>query len=111
LNEFFHDLFPENKVRQLIDSLKILQDNLGEFQDLEVQQISLSNFIQAMEQETGLTAETRHAIVILLSRLKQRDQEVRNEFEVRFNKFSSPSNRKLYKQIFAIHRHKGDVEK
>ncbi|MFQ5335858.1 MAG: CHAD domain-containing protein, partial [Flavobacteriales bacterium] len=47
LNEFFHDLFPEDKVRELITSLKILQDNLGEFQDLEVQQISLGNFIQA----------------------------------------------------------------
>jgi CHAD domain-containing protein len=101
LNEFFQNLYPKKKVRELINSLKVLQDNLGEFQDLVVQQISLQQFILAMEEETGLTRETRHAMELLVFRLEQRNQQVRVEFAERFEKFSSPSNRKLYKQIYA----------
>jgi len=105
LNEFFQDLYPKNKVRKLINSLKVLQDNLGEFQDLVVQRISLQQFILAMEKETGLTGETRHAMELLVFRLEQRNKQVRIEFAERFEKFSSASNRKLYKQIYSTQKH------
>jgi CHAD domain-containing protein len=104
LNEFFQNLYPKNKVRELINSLKVLQDNLGEFQDLIVQRISLQQFILDMEEETGLTRGTRHAMELLVFRLEQRNQQVRIEFAERFEKFSSPSNRKLYKQIYATQK-------
>lgn len=100
MNEFFQDIYPRNKIKQLINNLKVLQDNLGEFQDLEVQQKSLRNFIQMMEQETGITDETRHAMNTLVARLEDRDKQVRKEFSSRFKKFTSPTNQKLYKQIF-----------
>ena len=100
MNEFFQDIYPRNKIRQLINNLKVLQDNLGEFQDLVVQQKSLRNFIQAMEQETGITDATRHAMNMLVARLEERDQQVRKEFSARFKKFTSSSNQQLYKQIF-----------
>lgn len=104
MNEFFQDIYPRNKIRQLISNLKMLQDNLGEFQDLEVQQISLRNFIQSMEQETGITDETRHAMNMLVARLEDRDKQVRKEFSARFKKFTSPTNQKLYKQIFTARK-------
>ncbi len=104
LNEFFQNLYPKNKVRELISSLKILQDNLGEFQDLVVQRISLQQFILAMEEETGLTSETRHAMELLVFKLEQRNKQVRIEFAERFEKFSSASNRKLYKQIYTTQK-------
>jgi CHAD domain-containing protein len=99
MNEFFQDIYPRNKIRKLINNLKVLQDNLGEFQDLEVQQVSLRNFIQTMDQETGITNETRHAITVLVARLEERDQKVREEFSARFKKFASSSNQQLYEQI------------
>jgi len=104
MNEFFQDIYPRSKIRQLITNLKMLQDNLGEFQDLEVQQISLRNFIQSMEQETGITDETRHAMNMLVTRLEDRDKQVRKEFSARFKKFTSPTNQKLYKQIFTARK-------
>ncbi len=41
LMEFFAPLFPENEIKTLIKALKLLQDNLGNFNDYSVQQIFL----------------------------------------------------------------------
>lgn len=104
LNEFFQNLYPENKMRKLIGNLKDLQDNLGEFQDLEIQQESLRKFILDMEQETGITSETRNAMELLVDKLAQRNKRVRATFNVRFKKFASSPNRLLYKKIIASRR-------
>ena len=111
MNEFFQDIYPRNRIKQLINNLKALQDNLGEFQDLEVQKKSLHNFIQAMEQETGITDATRHAMNMLVARLEERDQQVRKEFSTRFKKFTSSSNQQLYKQIFIARKQFSDGNK
>jgi len=104
LNEFFQDLYPENKMRKLIENLKDLQDNLGEFQDLQIQQDSLRQFISDMENETGVVMETRKAIEILVTRLAKRNKKVRLTFDVKFKKFSSTTNFMLYKNIFSTQR-------
>lgn len=104
MNEFFQDIYPRKRIKRLISNLKVLQDNLGEFQDLEIQQKSLHNFIQAMEKETGITDATRHAMNMLVARLEERDQQVRKEFSARFNKFTSSPNQQLYKQIFTARK-------
>jgi CHAD domain-containing protein len=104
LDEFFQNLYPENKMLKLIGNLKDLQDNLGEFQDLQVQQDSLRKFISNMENETGIAPETRKAIEMLVTRLAGRNQKVRSAFDVKFKKFSSTSNFMLYKNIIASQR-------
>ena len=91
-------------MRKLIGNLKDLQDNLGEFQDLQVQQDSLRQFISLMENETGIELETRKAIEMLVTRLAIRNQKVRLAFDVKFKNFSSTSNSKLYKKIIASQR-------
>ncbi|MFQ5660808.1 MAG: CHAD domain-containing protein [Gammaproteobacteria bacterium] len=101
LNEFFQFLYPEREIRALIESLKTLQDNLGEFQDLQVQQGSLRTFALEMERETGISSETRHAMEILVFRLEQRKQRVRVNFAQRFNRFASTANHGLYRKIHA----------
>jgi CHAD domain-containing protein len=115
LNEFFQNLYPEKKMQKLIGNLKDLQDNLGEFQDLQVQQDSLQQFISDMENETGIVLETRKAIEMLVTRLAIRNQVVRSAFDVRFKKFSSISNFMLYKNIIAsqrkLHSNIGHVSK
>ena len=104
LDEFFQNLYPENKMQKLIGNLKDLQDNLGEFQDLQVQQDSLRKFISDMENETGIVPETRKAIEMLVTRLARRNQKVRQAFNVKFRKFSSTSNFMIYKNIIASQR-------
>jgi len=104
LNEFFQNLYPENKMQKLIGNLKDLQDNLGEFQDLQVQQDSLRHFITQMENETGVTLETRKAIELLVTRLAKHNQKVRLAFDIKFKIFSSTSNFMLYKKIIASQR-------
>ena len=47
LMEFFSPLFPENEIKTLIKSLKVLQDNLGNFNDYSVQQKFLRHVLDA----------------------------------------------------------------
>ncbi|MBM2829953.1 MAG: hypothetical protein HW411_743 [Gammaproteobacteria bacterium] len=104
LIEFFQEFYPENKIKKLIKNLKDLQDILGEFQDLQVQQESLRKFILAMEQETGITTGTRNAMEMLIAERARQNRRVRAEFDDRFRKFASPSNLALYKKIIASKR-------
>ena len=104
LNEFFQKLYPENKIQKLIKNLKDLQDNLGEFQDLQVQQESLRKFILAMEQETGINSETRNAMETLVGKFARQNQRVRSNFDAWFRKFASSSNHLLYRKIIASRR-------
>ena len=80
LNEFFQSFYPANKMQLLIENLKVLQDNLGEFQDLEVQQESLKRFILEMEAETGITTGTRNDMEMLVAALYKRNKQVRSDF-------------------------------
>src|SRR5690606_29300041 len=43
--EFFESLFPGDEVKRAIKQLKSLQDNLGDFNDLHVQQGSIQGFL------------------------------------------------------------------
>ena len=104
LNEFFQHLYPENKIQKLINNLKDLQDNLGEFQDLQIQQESLRKFMLNMEQETGITPETSNAMEILVGKLAKRSQRVRANYNVFYKQFASSSNHLLYKKIIASRR-------
>jgi CHAD domain-containing protein len=45
LMEFFSPMFPARSIKELIRTLKLLQDNLGLFNDYSVQQVSLQSFI------------------------------------------------------------------
>ncbi|MGD8909871.1 MAG: CHAD domain-containing protein, partial [Chromatiales bacterium] len=48
LMEFFQSLYPKPEIRRLIKEMKILLDNLGEFQDLQVQAESLEEMGKQM---------------------------------------------------------------
>ncbi len=99
LMEFFQSLFPQGQVKQLIRILKGLQDNLGEFQDTEVQQQRLRDFSQEMI-DTGVGAETLLAMGILIQNLEQRRHDAREAFAQCFSRFGSRQHRKLFKTMF-----------
>jgi CHAD domain-containing protein len=100
LMEFFRSLYPREAIAGLIKELKRLQDNLGEFQDLQVQQEALARFIEAMRAEAALPAPTEAAMHRLMSVLHGRQLDARAEFAERFAQFDSPGNRKRFKALF-----------
>ncbi|MGD2138087.1 MAG: CHAD domain-containing protein [Gammaproteobacteria bacterium] len=100
LMEFFQSLFPEGKIRELIRELKTLQDNLGDFQDYEVQVAALKQFGQQMVDEDSVPAETLLAMGMLIDGLERRQHGAREEFAGRFANFALPKNQDKFRKLF-----------
>jgi len=94
LMEFFQSLYPKPEIRQMIKEVKILLDNLGEFQDLQVQADSLEEFGKQMMQE-GAPASVLMAMGILVGKLLERQARARDEFAGLFAAFGSRSTRHI----------------
>lgn len=101
LMEFFTPLFDAQEIKSLIKSLKVLQDNLGNFNDFSVQQgflrqIVLSSLPQFGKNEIQVT-ESIGALTAMLYRLqlKERKQVMKN-----FARFDSEETRALVKKLF-----------
>jgi len=100
LLEFFRSIFPENKMKTLVKHLKDFQDNLGEFNDLTMQQVDLNAYLERSKGSTGGQLETA-AIGGLLTALHNQQIEVRGEFHQRFAEFDSKYIHSLYKELFS----------
>jgi CHAD domain-containing protein len=103
LMEFFSPLFPGNEVKTLINSLKLLQDNLGKFNDYSVQQKFLRQVLNDKMHDFGgceiKVAESVGAITAMLHRLqeKERCQVVEN-----LARFDSSKTRATFIKLFQI---------
>ncbi|MBN1219030.1 MAG: CHAD domain-containing protein [Anaerolineae bacterium] len=102
LLEFFTSLFPADKITTLIKQLKRLQDNLGDFNDLCVQEEYLLKVAQELPLNNQQSRQTLLAIGSLVGRLDQERQQVKGEFAQTFITFASPANKALFKELFAI---------
>ena len=100
LLEFFRCLYDEREIGALIKALKRLQDNLGDFNDLEVQQDRLQRFAHDMFQEGLATGETLMAMGRLVDRLETRQAEERHNFQQEFTKFASKKKRARFRALF-----------
>ena len=100
LMEFFHTLYPQSEIRALIKALKGIQDNLGDFNDLAVQVISLQEFGRQMVDENHVPVETLMSMGVLVAHLQERQQCVRQEFAERFASFAMEKNRALFQELF-----------
>jgi CHAD domain-containing protein len=101
LMEFFQSLYPAEEIKKLIKALKMLQENLGDFQDLEVQGAQLKHFSQQMMAESQVSAATLLAMGMLVADLMQRQHQAREDFAARFKGFTAADNRALFKKLFA----------
>jgi CHAD domain-containing protein len=89
LLEFFRELFPAETVDPLIATLKRLQDQLGGFNDLLVQQSALSRMIPRLE-STGQTPEATFATIgVLFEDLARKERRVRRRFAGEFDRFDN----------------------
>ena len=104
LIEFFASLFPRKKVRRLLKQLKALQDNLGEFNDLEVQQAYLLGIAHQLPIEEERTRLALIATGYLVDNLEHRRLVVKGKFSQTFTDFTVPENQKLYYELFKADR-------
>jgi CHAD domain-containing protein len=100
LMESFGSLFPADVIGLAVADLKVLQDDLGEFNDLEIQRHTLRRFALEMAEEGSAPAETLLALGQLVERLGARQQEARARFGDLYAQFSRPANRRRFVRLF-----------
>jgi CHAD domain-containing protein len=101
LLEFFQSLYDAGSIKALIRALKELQENLGDFQDFEVQASSLRHFSEQMMEEGSVPAPTLMAMGVLAEGLITRQQCAREEFAERFAGFSADDVKSSFRELFA----------
>jgi CHAD domain-containing protein len=101
LMEFFANLFPRKKINALIAQLKNLQDNLGDFNDLCVQQEYLLNMATELPDDQQQLKKTLVAIGSLVEALNHEKQTVKGAFARTFADFAAPGNEQLFKELFS----------
>ena len=87
-------------MKDLIEALKLVQDNLGDFNDFGVQQGMLPVFGQQMVDEGFASSGALMAMGRLVDKLEQGEAAERAHFGRRFSKFDSPKNRRRHKRLF-----------
>lgn len=101
LMEFFSSLFPRKKVNTLIGQLRKLQDNLGDFHDICVQQEYLINISDELP---IIDRQSKKALVAIGSLIETLDGEkkiIKDAFAETFTEFASPENSRLFRKLFA----------
>ncbi len=98
LLEFFQSLYDKTEIKPLIKNLKILQDNLGDFQDFEVQAEQIQAFAEQMQNQYRANSATLMAMGALSATLLDGQAQKRSEFAACFQIFSA--DKALYKQLF-----------
>ncbi len=98
--EFFSSLFPRKDMNRVIKQLKRLQNNLGDFNDLSVQQDMLRNYRISLRPGSRKNQDLAAALGGLSTNLYHQQKRVREQFGSRFGEFSAPGNAGLYNELF-----------
>ena len=101
LLEFFTELYPRKPMKRLVSELKSLQDNLGAFQDHEVQTAHLREWGEELS-IAGVDEATILAVGELIVHHEQAGEATRAEFAERFARFDRPRNRTDFKTLFRV---------
>jgi CHAD domain-containing protein len=82
--------------------LKKLQDNLGDFNDLCVQEEYLLNITQKLPATHQQKKKTLVAIGSLIGSLDRKRQTIKDAFAKTFTDFASPKNQELFRELFTL---------
>jgi CHAD domain-containing protein len=93
LLEFFATLYDPAVIAWLVKAMKSLQDNLGEFQDSQVQRESITAYAEQLLARGDVPAATFMAMGQVAEALRARQLRARVEFATRFATFSSRGTR------------------
>jgi CHAD domain-containing protein len=99
LLEFFAALFPKKKIDKLIKQLKILQDELGVFNDLSVQQVYLLKTAEVLPSDDPQAKLGLVAVGSLIEKLANEQQAMKPGLAEAFSTFAAPPNRALFRQL------------
>ena len=99
--EFFSSLFPRKKINMLIAQLRTLQDNLGDFNDLCVQEKYLLNIVEELPATHRKSKKTQVAIGSLIGTLDREKQNIKDAFAKTFTDYASPPNKRAFRELFA----------
>ena len=108
LMEFFTSLFAQEKIKRLIKQLKKLQDNLGTFNDLSIQEQYLLSIAQEMPAGRRRTPKMLVAIGSLVGALDAEKKAVKQRFAKIFQAYASPINQRVFRELFASKKKKDD---
>ena len=89
-------------MKKVISGMKLLQDNLGTYQDLHVQQEMLPAFLKDLKVGPAIKEETEKAIYFLTEHFKQEEEKVRKEFSSVFKQFNSNEIRSYFTFISGV---------
>ncbi|HOX24475.1 MAG TPA: CHAD domain-containing protein [Candidatus Krumholzibacteria bacterium] len=96
LLEFFASLFAADVIEDLVQRLKDLQDNLGEFNDLSLQRRRLCGALAALPPDGGQPTPAAAALACLAAALSARQGEVRADFAAAFASFAAGEARRRF---------------
>jgi CHAD domain-containing protein len=102
LMEFFASLFHPETMNVLIEQLKRLQDNLGDFNDLRVQEEYLMTVATRLPVIPGRSGKGFMAIGSLVGALARDRKTVKDAFAETFAQFSAPANKELFQNLFTV---------
>jgi len=100
LLEFFRSLYPKDEMVPLIRELKALQDLLGGFNDMEVQQNLLRRLTHGLLSSDSDQPQILAAVDRLTLELKQRQDQYRHDFSGRYAAFSDKPSQQRYRSLF-----------
>jgi CHAD domain-containing protein len=100
LMEFFQSLYHENQINHFIKNLKGLQEVLGNFQDLAVQENALKLFSEEML-NNNIQASTILAMGVLIQHLDTLRSNARKDFSSKFAIFRHEENQSAFKSLLA----------
>ena len=99
LLEFFRSLYASDDLESLIRALKRLQDSLGDINDFQVQQKSLTRSAHEMVTAGIATTDSLLTMGRLLQHLEKRRARERARFERRFDDFVAAENRERARRL------------
>jgi CHAD domain-containing protein len=99
LLEFFRNVFEAQRVAPLVQALKRLQDHLGEFNDLDVQQRELRAMAAEMHEQGVGNADAVLAMGCLIGRLEQRQTDLKRRLVESVRSFVGKQNRTGFREL------------
>ena len=95
--EFYGSLFAPEMISTLIRHLKLLQDNLGDFNDLVVQQEELRDYVKRLREPAR--KDLVLAVGFLVATLNRRQKNKRAQFAQAYASFSGPDMQKIFSEM------------
>jgi CHAD domain-containing protein len=102
LLEFFSSLFEQEKMYYLIEKLKLLQDNLGEHNDLAIQQERLFDAAIEITPKNRTAKNSVLALGILIGKLNEKQQMNKKQFAKLFSMYADTEVQKVFNELFQI---------